>query len=302
MTVPPARALAQAIEPFAGQVYFAPECHQAYEALGFGPSPGKSAGSVELPNGPAYFTSRGSVMGQVPGTVVAAAFGVFNPATVIPAVSQGWTLTDAPTICAARTDGAVKQLRRILGDAPDGLDRAVELLRRAATGLSPAGKPLFAGLAAQEELGDSLGDAWRLADQLREYRGDIHVNAWTIAGFDAAEIGLITELYWGMPPRSYVRTRAWSNEDLNAAEERLQARGYVRDGALTDDGQAAREAVEVATDDGCASIVAALGDDFDELVRIVRGWSGQIRAAGGYPGGPKDLAAADRPGVSRPPQ
>lgn len=31
---PKARALARALEPFAGQVYFAPECHQRYEDLG----------------------------------------------------------------------------------------------------------------------------------------------------------------------------------------------------------------------------------------------------------------------------
>src|SRR3989440_3047964 len=125
-----ARALGGAIEPVAGQVYFSPECHGRYQALGFGPSPGL-AGGVALPDGPAYFCSRGSVLGQVPGEVIASAFGVFNPAVVVPAVSFGWTLADAATMCAARTDGAVGQLRRILGDAPDGIDRGVELLRQA---------------------------------------------------------------------------------------------------------------------------------------------------------------------------
>ena len=62
----PARMLAKLIEPVTGQVYFSPECHTAYQRLGFEGSPGK-AGATELPNGPAYFTSRGSVMGQVPG-------------------------------------------------------------------------------------------------------------------------------------------------------------------------------------------------------------------------------------------
>jgi hypothetical protein len=76
---------------------------------------------VALPDGPAYFCSRGSVLGQVPGEVVSAAFGVFNPAVVVPAVAHGWTLTDAATIERARTDGAVGQLRRILGDKPEGL-------------------------------------------------------------------------------------------------------------------------------------------------------------------------------------
>ncbi|MEB3050030.1 hypothetical protein KV112_09840 [Mycolicibacter sp. MYC123] len=288
--MPAPRALALAIEPFAGQVYFSPECHRGYAALGFGPSPGK-AGEVQMPDGPAYFCSRGSVMGQVPGEVIASAFGVFNPAAVVPAVTYGWTLTDAATICAARTHGAVAQLRRILGPAPDGIDRIVELLRRATDGLSVAGKPLFAGLLAQGLPGDPLADAWRLADQLREYRGDVHVNAWTSAGFDAAEIGLITELYWGIPLRSYVRTRAWNDDDLDAAEARLTGRGLLRDGAFTDAGRAAREAIEVTTDEGCAPIVAALGDDLGEVLSRVGGWSQQVQAGSGYLAGPQDLAA-----------
>ena len=62
-----------------------------------------------------------------------------------------------------------------------------------------------------------MGDMWRLADMLREYRGDAHTAAWTSAGLDATEVGLLTELYWGLPMRTYVRTRAWSAEQLDAA-------------------------------------------------------------------------------------
>jgi hypothetical protein len=292
MTLAPQRALAAALEPFTGQVYFSPECHDAYAALGFSASPGKM-GEVALPDGPAYFCSRGSVMGQVPGEVVAAAFGVFNPAAVVPAVSYGWTLVDAATIEGARTEGAVGQLRRILGEEPDGLDRGLALLRRATDGLRPEGKPLFAGLVGQGRPGSDLGEAWRLADQLREYRGDVHINAWATAGFDATEIGLLTELYWGLPTRTYVRTRAWSDSDLDAAEERLHARGLMADGQMTDQGRAEREAVEASTDAACAPIVRNLGDDVDELVGILQGWSTAVQAAGGYPSsGPLDLANA----------
>lgn len=38
------RALSVALEPVIGSVYFAPEAHANYEALGFGGSPGKVAG------------------------------------------------------------------------------------------------------------------------------------------------------------------------------------------------------------------------------------------------------------------
>jgi hypothetical protein len=284
------RRLGGALEPFAGQVYFSPECHAGYAALGFNPSPAE-LGGVWMPDGPAYFCSRGSVMGQVPGTLVAAAFGVFNPEVVVPAVAYGWTITDAATICQARTDGAVGQLERILGENPDGLDRAIELLTKANAPLRPEGRALFAGQLALAVPDTPLGVAWRLADLLREYRGDVHIAAWTSGGFDATEIGLLTELYWGLPLRTYSRSRAWTNEQFDAAEQRLVERGLLADGAFTEQGRAEREAVEVATDRQCRPIVEALGDELDELVDILLPWGEQIRAGHGYPAsGPHDLA------------
>ena len=112
-----ARALAGALEAFAGQVYFAPEAHAGYSRLGFSGSPREIRG-VAMPDGPAYFCSRGSVLGQVPGSVIAAAFGVFNPAVVVPAVDYGWSLTTAEQICAARDAGAIGQLARVVGESP----------------------------------------------------------------------------------------------------------------------------------------------------------------------------------------
>ena len=294
MSIDPARSLAAALEPFAGQVYFSPECHEGYEALGFGPSSAE-VGGVQMPEMAAYFTSRGSVMGQVPGTVVAAAFGVFKPAIVLPSVETGWSTTDAVTIESARTDGAVGQLRRVLGESPDGIDEAVDLLRTATRGLEPAGKPLFAGLLAQPMPDSPLGEAWRRADMLREYRGDAHVAVWTAEGFDACEIGLLTELYWGLPARSYSRTRGWNEDDYVGATARLERRGLLADDTLTDAGREAREAVEVATDAACAPIVDALGDGLSTLVEMLSAWSAAIRDAHGYPAaGPVELAEAAR--------
>ncbi len=85
-----ARKLRDLVEVVAASVYFLREAHKAYAALG-------------LPDfGPAYFTSRGACMGQVPGEMVTAAFGVFNPDLVIPAVDEGWSKTDRDSILAAR--------------------------------------------------------------------------------------------------------------------------------------------------------------------------------------------------------
>ncbi len=241
-----ARALGSALEPFAGQVYFSPECHTGYEALGFSGSPAQMNG-VAMPDGAAYFCSRGSVMGQVPGSLIAAAFAVFNPAAVV--------------------------------------------LELAGRNLRVEGKPLFAGLIACGVPDAPLGAAWRFADRLREYRGDAHTSAWTSAGFDATEIGLMSELWWGLPTRSYSRTRAWSDADFDAATARLEARGLMAGGRLTDLGRTAREAVEQTTDAQCRPIIENLGDDFDELIDILTPIGAAIRDAGGYPAaGPHDLA------------
>ena len=290
--ITPARRLAAALEPVVGQVYFSPECHAAYVELGFGPSPGK-AGEVALPDGAAYFTSRGSVMGQVPGELVAAAFAVFNPVVVVPAVTYGWTITDAATICAARDAGAIGQLRRILGDDPPGLARADELLTRAVEDLQVEGRPLYAGVRSLGLPDDPIGRVWRLGDQLREYRGDSHTIAWVSAGLDPIETGLLTELFWGLPLRSYIRTRAWSPEQLDSALERLRSRGLLDGDGFSDDGRNLREHVESVTDSQLTPAVAALGGDLDELVDILAAWGSSIRDQGGYLGsGAGDLARA----------
>lgn len=285
-----ARRLATIIEPFAGQVYFSPECHAEYANLGFSPSRRKTNG-VELPDGPAYFCSRGSLLGQVPGELVASAFAVFSPSAVVPAVTFGWSITDAATIERARTAGAIAQLTRILGPAPAGVERIRDVLERASGSVRVAGKPLYAGVLAQEVPSSPLGAAWRFADRLREYRGDAHTAAWTTAGFDAVEIGLLTELYWGLPLKTYIRSRAWSEAELDDGLRRLEERGLVRDGSFTELGREEREAVESDTDRQCRPVIESLGDDLDEVINLLAPLGKAIRAKRGYlPSGPHDMA------------
>jgi len=285
------RRLGGALEPVIGQVYFSPECHANYEALGFAASPGQANG-VALPDGPAYFTSRGSVMGQVRGNVVASAFAVFNPAAVIPAVDHGWTLTNAAEICDARDRGAIDQLARCVGEDAPGAARIEALLIQATDGLDCTGRPLAAGIQNLSDPGGTFGTIFRRGDLLREYRGDSHTIAWVSAGLSAVEMGLLTELYWGLPPRSYSRTRAWSDAQFDVAQDALTSRGLLdANGGLTDDGRAYREAIEVETDRHMAPVLRALGEDIDELIDLLAEWGRRVRAGGGYlASGPHDLA------------
>lgn len=286
------RALSAALEPFVGQVYFSPECHSRYEALGFQPSPGDMNG-VARPEMVSYFTSRGSLMGQVPGELVAAAFSVFKPFIVIPSVTAGWKITDAKTICAARRDGAVDQLIRILGPRPDGIEKVRAALSRAVETLRPEGRPLFAGTLSQSVPEDNLAATWHFGDMLREYRGDAHTAAWISAGVDATEIGLLTELYWGLPLRSYSRTRGWSEDDYAAAIDRLTQRGLIENESFTDKGRSLREQIELNTDIQMMDAIHAMESNFDETISVISSWSKEVQNQNGYPqAGPQDLAKA----------
>jgi hypothetical protein len=288
-----ARRLGSVLEPVVGQVYFSPECHANYVALGFDPSPGDADG-VALPDGPAYFSSRGSLLGQVPGEVIAAAFGVFSPAVVVPSVQLAWTRTDAATIRVARADGAVAQLRRLLGERPAGVERALALLQRAAGVLPINGRHLAAGIASLDVPDDPLAAVWHVGDFLREYRGDCHNAAWVAAGLTATDIGILTELSWGMPTRSYSRTRGWTDEEFDRSEHRLRDLGHL-DGTgpethLSQQGRHAREQIEVVTDEQMIPALLELGDEIAELFDILAPWGETIRAGKGYLGsGPHDL-------------
>lgn len=286
------RRLGGALEPVIGQVYFSPEAHDAYAELGF-ERPTQRAGDVQLPDGPAYFTSRGSVMGAVSGEVISSAFAVFDPRVVVPSVEYGWTLTDASTICAARDRGALDQLTRILGLDPAGRSRVEHLLERATDELTVEGRPLAAGITGLDDPVHPLGTIWRRGDLLREFRGDSHTAAWITAGFDAVQIGMLTGLFWGLPARSYARTRGWTDSDFDPAGDTLRSRGLIdADEEFTAAGRDAREDVERVTDAQMAPVMARLGDDVDELINLLKPWGAAIRAAGGYlASGPHDLAA-----------
>jgi hypothetical protein len=278
-----ARRLRNAVEPVAAGVYFAPEAHQAYAALGFEGSPVSQDG-VARPELKSYFTSRGACMGQVPGQVVAAAFGVFNPRVVVPAVEAGWQIASREAILRARERAATAMLGRVLGDKPEGLGRVTDLLRRAAAAAPWAGRPIYGGLRSLGVPGHPLGGMWRAADLLREHRGDSRVISWAVGGADAVEVLLLTEQWWGLPARSYTPSRGWVDADMDAGFDRLTRRGLMTDNEqLTDAGRAFREEVEIRTDELERQVLDALGDDLDELLEHLDAWSEAIIAAGSYP-------------------
>ncbi len=260
-----ARRLRNGVEPLAAGVYFAPEAHDAYAALGFDGSPAAADG-VARPELKSYFTSRGACLGQVPCEVIAAAFGCFNPAVVVPAVTAGWKIAHRKALLAAREQGATAMLARVLGEQPDGLARITQLLRRAADG-APWQVAPSTPVCGPSASPDYPAELWRAADLVREHRGDSHVISWAVGGADAVEVLLLTEQWWGLPPRAYAPSRGWGAADLDNGFARLHRRGLMTpDEQLTAAGRAFREEIEVRTDELELLLVEAVGDDLDELL------------------------------------
>jgi hypothetical protein len=277
------RRLRNTIEPLASNVYFAPEVHAAFEAIGFGP--GVTAdGCLVIADLSAYYCSRAGCMGQVPGEVVVAAFGVFNPDLIIPHVERGWAIAGVDDVLAAREKGATASLTRILGDQPQ-LPRATELLQRAAAAGCASGRFLYAGLRSLGIPDTPWGALWRAVDSVREHRGDSHIAAWIAAGLDPVEAGLLTEVYYGMPTKRYHRGRGWTERALDAGLDRLRERKLIEGDPvrLTVEGRAFRESIETATDIQQRPIREAIGDDFDELMAIIEPWAGAIVGDRGFP-------------------
>ena len=215
------------LEPIASNVYFSPDVNDAFEALGFGPGVG-APGCLTIAEPSGYYCSRAACMGQVPGEVVVAAFGVFNPALIIPAVERGWSIATAAEVLDARASGAPpRRWRGSSATTPDGLAEVTAVLQRAAAAGSASGRFLYAGLRSLGIPPTPWGALWRAVDTIREHRGDSHIAAWIATGLDPVEIGLLTELYYGMPLKRYHRGRGWTDADLDAGLDRLRARGLI---------------------------------------------------------------------------
>lgn len=273
-----ARRTWRTLEPYHGLVYFAPEAAARYAGLG-----------VEGFGG--YFASRAAAMGAVSAEVVVATFFNFNPVVVHAAIPSSWSAAPPDRWLDARLAGIDAALRRSLGDDVVGsaeVAEAADLIRPAAEAVGDAavaaGRPLALAHAAVPRPAEAHLALWHSITVLREHRGDGHVSCLVEAGVDGCG-ALVQHAASGDVPRAALQTsRAWRDEDWQAAVERLAARGWVDDdGAFTAAGSAARDAIERRTDELAASPWSVIGDDACErLRRLVRPLSKAIVGSGTF--------------------
>ena len=273
----PARELRDAVEAIAAVSFWSAPSNEAYADLG-----------LDFLTG--YVWSRSSVLGDADPAVVAAAFGVFEPGAVAGLLNAAREKATLQQIRAAREAGAVRALNVALGE-PDGVDRVADVLLRVAKAADVIGRPLFAGASAMEVPADPWGRLWHAATLLRECRGDSHLAACVAHGLSGLEANLLTEAWVGYEPLSYTGTRAWSPDTMTTAQKDLTERGLLDGNSLTAEGRTLRSAVEEATDLAMAPVVAALGDDRDDVLTRCRAWSKALTEHGWFPPDPYKHAA-----------
>lgn len=276
----PGRRLRDAIEPLATICFWAEPAYDEYAALG-----------LDFLQG--YVFGRGCVLGDASPPVVAAAFGVFEPGLVADLFASGRAVCSVEDVRAAKERGAVASLRAVLG-APsevEGLDDVVAVLRRACEAADPTGRALHAGLAGMDWPEDPLGQLWHACSVLREHRGDGHLAALVAAGLDGVQANELTELWVGWDPLSYTGSRAWAPERMDAGTSDLEARGWVADGRLTEEGLRVRRSLEEATDRAAAGAVGAIADDLDRVLPLLERWADQVVEHGWFPPDPYKRAS-----------
>ncbi|WP_193432198.1 SCO6745 family protein [Kribbella sp. ALI-6-A] len=170
---------------------------------------------------PGYFAARSAPLGRVPAEVVDALFYNFAPGEVARCIPSVWEIATPEAVLAAREEGCVAALRRLLGDLADtpAIARAADLALRAAFNAPMPGRILYAALRSIPVPSEPLARLWHAATLLREHRGDGHLAALVSAGIDGQEAHVPHALSQGMTPAEYGRL-----DPLTAELEPLAAR------------------------------------------------------------------------------
>jgi hypothetical protein len=216
--------------------------------------------------------------------VVHAVFYNFADGEVARHIPRVWDTATPEAALAAREQGSVAALRRILGDLADapGLARAADLATRAATSATTEGRILYAALRALPLPEEPVARLWHAATLLREHRGDGHIAALVTAGIGGTEAHVLHALSEDIPAEKFGRVHHLAADRLARVVDGMQARGLIdASGWLSDAGRKTKERIESLTDDLAAPAYSSLEpSELDQLIAELEPISATLDAAG----------------------
>ncbi|MGW4170343.1 hypothetical protein DMH25_12165 [Streptomyces sp. WAC 01325] len=278
-----------ALEPRAGR-----RCHNMLNSLHatsyFAPELGRELAALGITHPRAVnFAVRAAALGPVGAGAVTATFYNYKHELVARHVPAVWAIASPEDVLAARVRAVDSALRRLLGEealASAEMTEAAQLALRATEACSRSARPLYsahADLPVPEEPHLAYFHATTL---LREHRGDGHLAVLMAAGLDGLEAVVThTATGKGMTPKWIFSTRGWTQEDWDAASERLRGRGLLDAvGELTDQGTALRKEIESETDRLDRAPYEHLGaEGVARLTELGAGFAGAAVTAGAFP-------------------
>jgi hypothetical protein len=269
---PAARRLYRLVEPVHLVTYFSREPTDALLALG------------HRNYWDGYFAGRAAPLGRVPAEVVHAIFYNFADGEVARHIPRVWDTATPQDALAAREQGSVAALRRILGDLADApaLARAAGLAAKAATGAPTEGRALYAALRALPVPEEPVARLWHAATLLREHRGDGHNAALVTEGVGGTQAHVLQALSAGIPAEKFGRVHHLPAVQLAAVVDGMRARGLIEaSGWLSDAGRESKERIEALTDDLAAPPYDSLTPgELDQLIADLEPISAVLDAAG----------------------
>ena len=277
------------LEPRAGR-----RCHNPLNSLHaahyFSPDLGRELAAIGVTHPRAVnFAVRSAALGPVGPGAVTAAFYNYKHQLVAEHVPAVWRTAAPERVLAARARAVDATLRRLLGEeavASDEMAEAARLALRATEACSRTARPLYSAHADLPVPQEPHLAFWHAATLLREHRGDGHLAALMSAELDGLE-ALVTHTATGrgMTPPWVFTTRGWTQQEWDAAVERLRERGLLdADGELTERGAALREEIEAETDRLDRAPYEHLGaEGVRRLTELAIGFARTAAAAGAYP-------------------
>jgi hypothetical protein len=264
-----ARTLRDALEPVAAHAFWSAGTRQAMADLG-------------LTATPAYVRGRAATLGSPGAPVVISAFAWFEPGLIESAYHAGPAELAPEDINRARSAATGASLRAVRPDTDPSWLADTLTAAAAAAGASP-GRCLFSARRAQVPPPDPFERLWWASETLRDYRGDSHIAAVTVAGAGRAEMNILTELALGGPLGRYTATRGWSPAAIEDAAQTLRGRGWLSGDSLTAAGTDVRMSIERDTDQLDAPVIAAIGGDLPRVLAELETWGRACIDAAAFP-------------------
>ncbi len=162
-----------------------------------------------------YVAGRGGCMGDCAGTVVAAAFGYFNPIIINAAWSLATAKHPARVIGDAHYEVAAHLGREKFANMP-GLNEFTAAMEKVFNAADPDGLALFAAFKSMPLAEDTPARAMQLAASLREFRGSAHLIAIRAVGITSKQAHYVKR-------PSDAKNFGWGEDDAPVVDDQVRA-------------------------------------------------------------------------------